>query len=96
MVGENGSRNGPATGDAEQELGSLESCQHSHSSTGGTGPSPGNVGPHVLLEHSVHNNNLLHVCGGGGGGGGGEEGSESEERRAVVNTFRPYEGKMRD
>ena len=52
----------------------------------------GSVGMHVLLEHSVHNNNVLHLCGGGGEVSDGV-GGDSDEKKSAAKTFKPYCGK---
>ena len=49
---------------------------------------------HVLLEHSVYNNNVLHLCGGAGEMNKGALGDDNDDKKAASNKFKPFCGKI--
>ena len=79
-------------GDAGTQVETTEDDSEVESS--GAQPSTNGVGtslsPQVLLEHTVHNNNILHVCGGGEDGGGGD----GDEKYSAVKNFKPYTSEL--
>lgn len=63
-----------------------QTCSSSGSGSGVSLPSP--ISHRSLLEYSVHNNSLLHVCCGGGSGAT----SDSQDEKVTMKSFKPYAG----
>ena len=82
--------------DEEVKTESIASSKVKSQPDSNASPSIGNsLSVHVLLEHSVYNNNVLHLCGGAAGEmNKGALGDDNDDKKTASNKFKPFCGKI--